>query len=301
MAPAPRVARGASRVVGSLGRGCSVAALVATLWACGSAPPSPNPAQQAAQAVSQTAARALARGELGPARSQYEAALRAAESVEDFQLTAAALLNLALVQARAADPAGAHARLDRILAAPQRFGPAWVARASARKALLFLDVPDLDAALSWADSAQAACANPCELGASLANLRAHVALQRDDAAQAASWAARAATITTQPGGAAEQANALRLLGRARSRLKQHDEAALSLAQALAIDRGLGLPERIALDLFHAAENELGRARMPAARDFFERALRVYQAAGLDSAAAVVRTRLAALPAAAGQP
>ncbi len=301
MALGPGVALGPTRFFGSLGPGCRVAALVATLSACGSAPPSPNPAQQTALADSQAAARALARGELGPSRSQYEAALRAAESVEDFQLTAAALLNLALVQARAADLAGAHARLDHILAAPQRFGSAWVARASARKALLFLDVPDLDAALSWADSAQAACANPCELGASLANLRAHVALQRDDAAQAASWAARAAAMTTEPGGAAEQANALRLLGRARSRLKQHDEAAQSLAQALAIDRGLGLPERIALDLFHAAENEQGRARMPAARDFFERALRVYQAAGLDSAAAVVRTRLAALPAAAGQP
>ena len=271
------------------------AAAVVGLVACAAAPPAPNPAQQAAQNASQAAARALARGDLPQARGQYEAALLAAESVEDFQLAGVALLNLALVQARAGDLSGGHARLDRVLAAPQRFGPAMLARASTRKALLYLDAPDLDAALTWADAAQAACATPCELGASLANLRAHVALQRGDATLAAQWAGRAVASATAPAAVAEQANALRLLGRARSQLKLHDEAGQSLAQALAIDQRLGLPERVALDLVYAAENELARDRPAAAREFFERALVVYQAMGQRAATDRVRARLLALP------
>lgn len=273
-------------------------ALVAGLVACAAAPPAPNPAQQSAQNASQAAARALARGDLPQARSQYEAALLAAESVEDFQLAGAALLNLALVHARAADLTGGHARLDRMLAAPQRYGPAMVARASTRKALLYLDAPDLEAALTWADAAEAACTAPCELGASLANLRAHVALQRGDAALAAQWAGRAVALATEPVAAAEQANAMRLLGRARSQLKLHDEAGQSLAQALAIDQRLGLPERVALDLVDAAENEQARGRTAAAREFFERALVVYQAMGQRAATDRLRARLAALGAAA---
>ena len=182
-----------------------------------------------------------------------------------------------------------------MLAAPQRFGPAMVARASTRKALLYLDAPDLDAALTWADAAQTACAAPCDLSASLANLRAHVALQRGDAALAARWAGQAVALATDPAAAAEQANALRLLGRARSQQKQHDEAGQALAQALAIDQRLGLPERVALDLVHAAENELARDRTAAAREFFERAVVVYQAMNQRAAVERVRARLAALP------
>ena len=270
-------------------------ALAAGLVACGAAPPAPNPAQHTAHNANQAGARALAKGDLAQARSQYEAALAAAESVEDFELAGAALLNLALVHGRAGDLVGGHARLDRLLAAPQRFGPLMVARASARKALLYLDAPDLSAALHWADIAQTACAAPCELSASLANLRAHVAMQRGDAAQAAQWATRAVAFAAEPTAAAEQANAWRLLGRAQTQLGQHDQARQSLAQALAIDQRLGLPERVALDLFHAAENEQAQGRASSAREFFERALVVYQAMGHRHGLELVRARLAALP------
>lgn len=278
---------------------CAVVA--AGLFGCGSAPPALNAQQQGAIAASQSAARALARGDMVQARAQYERALAAAESVEDFALAGTTLLNLALLHGRLGEPAAGHARLDRILAAPQRYGSALQAPAATRKALLHLDGPDLGAALSWADRAQAACTAPCELAAVLANLRAHVALQRGDFAQALQLASGAAALSSQPGQAAEQANALRLQGRARSQLGQTSEAAAVLAQALAIDQRLGMPERVALDLFYAGENEQRREQRDAAREFFERALVVAQAAGLAPTVKVLSSRLAALGAAPARP
>jgi len=125
----------------------ALAALCGALWlaACGSpAGPPQNPAQRNASTLAQAGARAWARGDATQAAALYERALSAAESVEDFELAGAMLLNLALVQGAGGDLAGAQARVDRIVAAPQRYGAPLVARASARKALLYLDAPDLE-------------------------------------------------------------------------------------------------------------------------------------------------------------
>lgn len=267
-------------------------ALVLLLAACGSPRPPQNPAQHSASTLAQAGSRAWARGDAAQARTLYERALAAAESVEDFDLAGAMLLNLALVQGAGGDLAGAQARVDRIVAAPQRYGATLVARASARKALLYLDVPDAEAALAWAERAQAACAAPCALDATLANLRAHVALQRGDARGALQWATQAAARADE--GSAERANALRLAGHAQRTLGQPDAAAGAFAQALAIDRKLGLPDRVALDLVGAAENEAARGDTGAAREFYQRAIDVYQAAGNARAADAVRQRLATL-------
>ena len=267
--------------------------LVLMLTACGSPPPTQNAAQHSATTLAQAGARAWARNDAAQARTLYERALAAAESVEDFELAGAMLLNLALVQSATGDFAGAHARVDRIVNAPQRYGAALVARASLRKALLYLDAPDDVSASAWADRAQAACTTPCELDATLSNLHAQLALQRGDSSGAAQWAARGVTQAAEQ--TAEQANALRLLGRARKQLGQGDAAATALAQALAIDRKLGLSERVALDLLEAADNEAVRGQSAAAREFYQRAIDVYQAAGNAKAADDARQRLAALP------
>jgi len=275
---------------------CAAAAIVAAaalLAACGSAPPPQNPAQRTASTLAQAGARAWARGDAAQARASYERALAAAESVEDFDLAGTMLLNLALVQGAGGDLAGAQARVDRIVLAPQRYGAPLAARAATRKALLYLDAPDPDAALTWAERAQATCGTPCPLDATLNNLRAHVALQRGNAAGALQWATRAATQADEQ--SAERANALRLSGRAQRQLGQGDAAATALAQALAIDRQLGLSDRVALDLIAAAENEATRGNAAAAREFYARALDVYQAAGNSQAADEVRQRFTTLP------
>lgn len=258
----------------------------------------PNAAHQAATSLNQTAARALAQGETEQALALYARALAAADSVEDFELAGTTLLNLALVHARLGQLAEAQARLDRIIAAPQLYPGALQAQAAARQALLALDGPDRQrgqqAALRWADVAQAACAAPCDLAAALGNLRAHVAMERGETEAAAALADTAAQLAAAAGQEAEQANGLRLAGRAHSSAGRTGPAADLLARALLIDRRLGLPDRVALDLIAAADNEARRGQPDLSRAYLERALSVYQAAGNTTAAAALRSRIGRL-------
>ena len=271
-------------------------AAASLLAGCASAPDlPPSRAQDQAVTSSERAARLLARGDLTAARQGYLGALAAAQAVQDPALEGAALLNLTLVNARLGDLAGADAAVDRVLAAPARFGPALQARAAARKALLRLDDNRPDDALHWADQADRVCAQPCALAAVMHNLRAQVALSRGDAvaaAAAAQAAAAAAVATAQP---AEEAGALRLL--ARAWLQQADprlapQTADALARALATDRQLGQPDRVALNLLLAADNEDLRGNSAAASELLDRALAVYTATGDRRNADRVRQRQA---------
>ena len=274
----------------------------ALLASCSSPPPKPPSAAQAsAQTFNLNGARALRRGDLNAALAAYGEALAASDSVEDFEGSGNALLNLALVHARLAqsDPANArqqldaaHARVDRILTAPQRYSDTLRGQAATRKAMLYLDTQAHGLALHWADQARAVCTDPCPLAPTLANLRAFVALERGEVARALDQASRAAELSKALGNESEHANALRLLGRASTHVGKTDEAASALARALAIDRELGLPERIALDLMHSGENEERRGQASAARDFYERALNVASAAGIIPLADALRARLA---------
>ena len=282
----------------------------ALLLASGCTTPPPvrvtNAAQSAASAFSQRAAGALQRGDPTTALALYEQALAAADSVEDFETSGATLLNLALVQARLGRLQQAHQQVDRILQAPGRYAVTLQSQAATRKALLFLGAAELQSALTWVDRAQDTCPQPCALAAVWANVRAHVALERGDALAAVGYANQAATQAARAGAGAgaeaeaealpqaEQANALRLLGRAQTRLGRHDAAAAALQQALDLDRALGLPERIALDLFYAGDNAALGGLPSEARERYERALRVSVAAGLPRITALVQARLDAL-------
>lgn len=289
----PAAARGWR--VSAAPRGWLLAA-ASLLAGCASGPDlPPSRAQDQAVTSSERAARLVARGDLAAARQGYLGALAAAQAVQDPALEGAALLNLTLVNARLGDLAGAHAAVDRVLAAPARFGPALQARAAARKALLRLDDNSPDDALRWAEQADRACERPCALAAAMHNLRAQVALSRGDAVAAAAAAqagAAAAVATAQP---AEEAGALRLLARAWMQQAEPRLAAQTadvLARALAIDRQLGQPDRVALDLLLAADHEDQRGNGAAASELLDRALAVYTATGDRRNAERVRQRLA---------
>jgi len=284
------------RAVSLVGRALLAALCAALVAACGSSAPAraPNTVHEAALASSQRAARALQRGDAAAALALYEQALSAADSVEDFDTSGATLLNLSLVHSRLGQVREAHQRVDRILQAQGRYTGALQSQAATRKALLYLDAPDLPAALTWVDRAQAACTEPCALAAVLADIRAHVALERGDAAGAVAQATRAAALAMAPEQQAEQANAQRLLGRAQAKLGDRNAAAAALQRALDIDRSLGLPDRIALDLLYAGDNAAQGGQAAEAREFFERALRVSEAAGLPRTADAVKARLKSL-------
>lgn len=272
--------------------------LAALLSACAGPAPeaAPSRAQQQAVVSSERAGRQLARGDLPAARQGYLLALASAQAVQDPALEAAALLNLTLVHARLGDLAAAHGAVDQILGAPARFDAAVQARAAARKALLRLDEGADDEALRWADVATAGCAAPCALAPALDTLRGQIAFSRGDLAGAVAWARRAADAAAAAAQPAEQAGALRLLARAQTRLGETGPAADALARAWAIDHPLGQPDRLALDLVYAADNEDRRGNPEQATDLYRRALAVYDATGDVRNAQALRQRLANRPA-----
>ena len=284
--------------------------MVLALSACAGPPARPpSPTQALADTSAAQALRAFQRADWALAQARYQAALQAAVALQDPARTGAALLGLSAALARQGDLAGAQAAVDQILADPQAFDASLQARAATRKALLLLDGPAPDAALAWADRASALCAAPCALAPTLDNLRAHRALARGAPAEAlalaraAGAAAQAGAHSNAPSSAqstsapidaqeGEQAGALRLQGRALAALGQTESAATALAQALAIDRRLGLPDRVALDLLLAADLDDQRGRREAATALLQKALEVYRASGDSARAEALRQRLA---------
>jgi tetratricopeptide (TPR) repeat protein len=256
------------------------------------ASPPPSRAEESAAALNQSAARAWSRGDLAHAIALYDGALAAAESVENFTSAGANLLNLALVHERLRQFEQAHARLDQILSRPALYGAPLVAQASTRKALLYIDEHDLDSALRWIDKAHAGCGDGCDLAATLMNMRAIIALERGDPKLALRYAARALELANSPALEAERANAYRLTGRAHSRTGGFGEAAAALEKALEIDRARGRPDRIALDLVYAAENEELRLQPGRAGEYYARALTAYTASGNRAGTDEISARLA---------
>jgi tetratricopeptide (TPR) repeat protein len=210
----------------------------------------------------------------------YQEALRMAEAIEDFPAIAVNSLNLAGIRRVLGDFSAAHRALDRLLGAPAHFEQWAIAEAEGHKALLSLEAGELDAAGEWLTRAESRCAAPaCRIQTALLNLNARLLLERGAAAEAGVLAQRAATASRADGNREEEANALRLEGRAASRLGEHARALALLNQALEIDRRLALPHKIGLDLLALAEAELARGERRAALGYAQRALDVSRAAG----------------------
>lgn len=271
------------------------AALLLTLLLCACATQREQPlssAQQHALTFNQRASQAFERGEYRDAARLYSAALTLAESMEDTDAIAANLSNLALVHQRLREFAVAQKHLDRLLAHDPPPTPDWQARAAARKALIYLDTGDTVAARHWADTANAMCRTTgCTSAATIINLRAVVAFAGGDFALAAELAQQGIGANSAPHQATELANAWRTLGRADMALSNPARAAKALARALALDKQLGLPDRVALDLTYAGDNEALRGEARAAEAFFRRAESAYRAAGNMEAARRLETRI----------
>jgi tetratricopeptide (TPR) repeat protein len=168
------------------------------------------------------------------------------------------------------------------------------APAAARKALLCMDARGNMPALQWADKAQAACAAPSVLAPVLAPLRPRrTRCRRRRAGRHARGAFRRTRLGARAAGRTGECAAL--LGPARMQPGDRRDAAAALQRALDIDRALGLPDRIALDLLHAGDNAAAAGQRDAARDFYERPLRVAMAAELKRTIAAAQQRMQVLP------
>ena len=259
------------------------ACLTQGLAACGSAPLAQSDVEVRRERLvelNDRAQRAAGRGELRRASVLYREALRVAESFEDFRSIGVNALNLAAVYQALDEPEPAHRALDRVLAAPARFDAAVIAEAAGRKSSLALQAGDLGVAEQWLGRAEKECRLPqCRIQSALLNLRAQLALERDGAGEARGLAAKALAASRAEGNREEEANALRIDGRAASRQGDPSQAVALLTRALEIDKQLTLPRKIALDLLALAEIELARGMRDLARDYAQRALDVSRAAG----------------------
>ena len=262
---------------------CGVAVLLAC--ACAGTAPTRNNTEQQAAALNQRAARAFEQGDYPRAAALYEQALRLNTGVENTEGIAINALSLARAHQAAGDAAAAHRVLDGLLVdGPLPLPPARRGDAQARKAQLYLDANDAARALEWSDKALASCRGCAALPA-IQILRGRAALAAGDPAAALDWAGKVLTATGPgSGNAGERANALRLSGEAQLARGEHQAALTPLEQALELDRGLGLPARIFLDLMALGRAQLQLGNRTAARDYFSRARSVSAAAGDDAGA-----------------
>ena len=226
------------------------------------------------------AAHATGRGEYRRAATLYREALRLAESVEDFRAIAVNSLNLAAIYQALEEFQLADRALDRLLAAPALFERQWVAEAAGRKAMLAMQAGQFEAVEKWLGRAENDCQAPaCRAHTALLNLRGQLLLERGVIDEAQAVLARSLASSRADGNREEEANALRLYGRAASRAGEHSQAVARLGQALDLDKQLALPRKIALDLLALGEAELAHGTREAARDYAQRALDVSRATG----------------------
>ncbi len=245
-----------------------------------SAPPKPSTAarQEAALEANRKGEAYVRHGELENAARSYREALRFSQALEDAEGIAANAINLSIVRQRQGRFADARASLAAVLDQRNlKFSNARLAEVSLRQALLDLDEKNLAGADDWMAKATGHCAERCPAGAAIHNVRAQLALQagRTDAAFLAARSAHDASLAS--GDQVEQANALRLLGIVGLKNGEAASARQHLEQALAIDRELGAPRKIALDLLALGQAAALGGDRESARAYYARALAVGEA------------------------
>ncbi|HJV10515.1 MAG TPA: tetratricopeptide repeat protein [Burkholderiales bacterium] len=260
-----------------------------------SAPPKPSTAarQEAALEANRKGEAYVRHGELENAARSYREALRFSQALEDADGIAANAINLSIVRQRQGRFADARASLAAVLEQRDlKFSNARLAEVSLRQSLLDLDEKNLAGADDWMAKAAGHCAERCPAGAAIQNVRAQLALQagRTDAALLAARSAHEASRAS--GDQAEQANALRLLGIVGLKNGDAASARQHLEQALAIDRELGAPRKIALDLLALGQAAALSGDRESARAYYARALAVGEADRDVAVAAEARALLA---------
>ena len=223
--------------------------------------PQPGPVSRLSIAANHQGTTLYVRGDYTGALQSFQQALRHDLSLDHAEGIAGNLINLSLVYQRLGRTAEAEQAIERLLAAPypqlphQTRAEAWL-----RLALLQLDRDDTAGAGRSLAQVDALAGDTAALRARHDNLRAELALragERHTAHDRASRALAAARSSDEP---EEAANALRTLGRIgltddRATARQH------LLEALAIDKSLELPRKIARDLLllgQASEGEEAR-------------------------------------------
>ena len=273
-------------------------ALPLVLAACvAQAPSSPPPSGEAAVIEANRKADAYLRGgDLEGAARQYREAIRLARSVEDAEGIAANAINLSIVYQRLGRRDDARASLSLLLERGQLgFSGERLAQAALRRCVLDLEDRRIASATEWIDRAASYCGQRgCAVSAAIQNMRGQLALESGAMEQAAASAKTALSLSRAADDRAEAANALRLLGAVAIRTGDAGAATGYLTQALALDRELGAPRKIYLDLIALGRASALRGERGAARSYYERARAVSEADRDAGGAAEARALIEAL-------
>lgn len=246
----------------------------------GKAPLTNSSLAQSRLAQAETRAAAFVKaGDYPRAARQYAEAMRIAATLENSDAIAANAINLSVVQQWLGRDAEARAALAAVLDDPYTpFSERRKLQAELRRAILELADGQLGAAAIWAGQAERRCAaTSCEYAATILNVRAQVELDSGRGAEAARLAQAAAERSRGGADRAENANALRTLGRAHLAQGQAASALEPLRQALALDREIGDPRKILADLAELARAAEAAGDSAGARDYRERSLAVSKA------------------------
>ncbi len=259
-----------------------IIAVSSLLLACGGGPSTPvaSPTVMSSNNHNVNAQAAYERGDMALAMKLSTEALRLSRSVEDTAGTAMNLLNIAAIYRVRQDRASAHEALGELFnPAGVKYPDRLLARGCMLKALLYIDEGDLLKASEWSDKAVLLCKESrCNTMAGIYNLKGRVLLLRDDVPGAQEYARRG--LRAGGGKSAESANALRLLGDSSLALKDYGRAESLYQEALEMDKSLGMPSKIALDLKGMAEATIGQGRVDKARQYLLRAMDVSKSASV---------------------
>lgn len=251
--------------------------VLAGMAACSSPPPPRPPAPlEQMNAVDKAASRAARDGDWPAARTLFEQSRRLHQAQDDVAGSAMATINLASVYHHLGKNDTALQLLDGIVSDTTLPYPVQLRSVAAfRKAVILADGGQWNASAAAVDDAVQNCPKPCELTAGISNLRARLALAKNDYASALPLAKAAADAAG--GDKSELANARRYAGDSELGLQHHEPALEHYLAALELDKQLGLSERIAEDLDGAAKALARLGRREEAESYARRAVAVHAA------------------------
>jgi len=268
----------------------SIVLATLVLAACGSAPKPADPPQlRAALDAESDGARRYGRGDYAVAALRFEEAARRYAGIDDLPGAVRTRLHLAraeLARGRAEPALAVLASIDASSGAAHAIDVALL-RAQAQLAL-----NRTEAAAAELATAAARCTDACSQAASLHLLQGRAALAAGRPAEGLAHGQAALTLLGDKDEALETANAWRLVAASRLAAGDAPGALPAADSALAIDRRLALPEKIAGDWLLIGDIHARSGNADAATTAYRRALAIADAAGLTEVAARAAQRSA---------
>ena len=216
----------------------------------------------------------------------YREALQASRAVEDINLTAINLINIANIYRLKGENDNAMRTVDEILEARYvQYPPARLSEAALIKALLFRDAQNYFQAREMANRAMEFCRQAqCGQEGRIYNVKARIAFLEKNLGESVTLARLGLKINRARKDQQETANSLRLIADVKTEEAEYDQARLLYEETLKLDKSLGLSKKIALDLRKLGLLSRKLGRDDEALKFFQRAYSV-SVGGADKAGA----------------